>query len=324
MTVNHIKVSQLLRDDLKIVISGGTGFIGKALIQHLVKENNQIVVLTRTPGKYDNPNPGLVEPVFWDGKTIGSWSHKIAGADAVINLAGEPIGIKRWNDSAKQLILNSRIDSAKAIVKAISTNGNSPRVFLSASAASYYGNISGDDVDESRKRGDGFLAETCERWESQARLAESTGARVALLRFGIVLDKNGGALAKMMLPFKIFAGGPPGSGKQWVSWIHREDAVRAIATIIANDNIRGPVNITSPEPVTMREFCSVLAKMLGRPSWAAVPDFVLKTMLGEMSEILLTGQRAISRKLREHGFKFKYPDLKQALGVIFNGINEIA
>jgi NAD dependent epimerase/dehydratase family enzyme len=129
--------------------------------------------------------------VFWDGKTIGSWSHKIAGADAVINLAGEPIGIKRWNDSAKQLILNSRIDSAKAIVKAISTNGNSPRVFLSASAASYYGNISGDDVDESRKRGDGFLAETCERWESQARLAESTGQGWPCFDLGLSSIKTG-------------------------------------------------------------------------------------------------------------------------------------
>lgn len=309
---------------MKIVISGGTGFIGKALISHLIEDNHQIVVLTRNSSRFDNPNPRLVEAVQWDGKTVNSWSDKIAGAETIINLAGEPIGIKRWNDLTKQLILNSRVESTKAIVKALSATNHYPRVFLNASASSYYGDMARDDADESQKRGSGFLSETCERWENQAKLAESSGARVVLLRFGIVLDKDGGALAKMMLPFKIFAGGPPGSGKQWVSWVHREDAVRAIMSIVNNDNIRGPVNVTSPEPVSMRDFCSTLAKTLGRHSWAAVPDFVLKTMLGEMSEMLLTGQRAIPRKLQDYGFKFKYPELKQALGVIFNGINEIA
>lgn len=309
---------------MKIVISGGTGFISKALISHLIEDIHQIVVLTRNSGRFDNPNPRLVEAVQWDGKTVNSWSDKIAEADTIINLAGEPIGIKRWNDLAKQLILNSRVESTKAIVKALSASGNHPRIFLNASASSYYGDMARDDADESQKRGNGFLSETCERWENQAKLAESYGARVVMLRFGIVLDKNGGALAKMMLPFKIFAGGPPGSGKQWVSWIHREDAVRAIVSIIDNDDIRGPVNVTSPEPVSMRDFCSTLAKTLGRHSWGNVPDFVLKTMLGEMSEMLLTGQRAIPRKLQGYGFKFKYPELKQALGVIFNGINEIA
>lgn len=309
---------------MKIVISGGTGFIGKALVSRLIEDKHQIVVLTRDSSKFENPNSQLVEAAQWDGKTVNSWCDKIAGADTIINLAGEPIGIKRWNDSAKQHILNSRVESTKAIVKAISTSDNRPRTFLSASASSYYGDMSRDNADESQKRGNGFLSETCERWENQARLAESYGIRVAMLRFGIVLDKNGGALAKMMLPFKIFAGGPPGSGKQWVSWIHREDAVRAVVMIIENDNIRGPVNITSPEPATMRDFCSTLAKTMGGHSWAAVPDFVLKTMLGEMSDMLLTGQRAIPRKLQEYGFKFKYPELKQALGVIFNGINEIA
>jgi uncharacterized protein (TIGR01777 family) len=309
---------------LKIVISGGTGFVGKALISHLIEDKHQIVVLTRNSDRFDNPNPRLVEAVRWDGKTVNSWSEKIAEADTIINLAGEPIGIKRWNDLAKQLILNSRVESTKAIVKALSASNKPPRVFLNASASSYYGDMARDDADESQGRGNGFLSETCERWENQAKLAESSGVRVVMLRFGIVLDKNGGALAKMMLPFKIFAGGPPGSGKQWVSWIHREDAVRAIVSIIYNDDIRGPVNVTSPEPVSMRDFCSTLAKTLGRHSWAAVPDFVLKTMLGEMSEMLLTGQRAIPRKLQGHGFKFKYPELKQALGVIFNGINEIA
>lgn len=308
---------------MKIVIAGGTGFIGRALISRLLEDNHRIIILTRNPGRFENPNPRLIDVIQWDGKTAISWVDKIAGADTVINLAGEPIGVRRWNDSSKQLILNSRVESTRAIIKAISAFNDRPRIFLNASAASYYGDIPRGDTDESQKRGGGFLAETCERWENQAKSAESTGVRVVILRFGIVLDRDGGALAKMMLPFKIFAGGPPGSGKQWVSWIHREDAVRAIMTIINNDAIRGPVNITSPEPVTMRDFCSTLAKTLGRHSWAAVPDFVLKTMLGEMSEMLLTGQRAIPRKLQDSGFKFKYPELKQALGVIFNGINEV-
>jgi uncharacterized protein len=309
---------------LKIAISGGTGFIGKALIEQLAENNHQIVLLTRNPENVDDTLKNKISIIHWDGKSANSWVNSIEGADAIINLAGEPITIKRWNDATKHLILNSRLDSTKAIVRALATISKKPQVLLNASAAGYYGDIPRGDADESQKRGNSFLAETCERWENQARLAESSGVRVAMLRYGIVLEKDGGALAKMMLPFKIFAGGPPGSGKQWVSWIHREDAIRAIVFALENPNISGPINVASPEPVSMRDFCSTLAKALGRHSWAPVPDFVLKTMLGEMSEMLLTGQRAIPKKLQESGFKFKYPDLRQALGMIFNGINEVS
>jgi uncharacterized protein len=309
---------------LKIAISGGTGFIGKALITQLLEENHEIILLTRNPESIEETHKQGIVVTKWDGKGANSWGASLEGTDAIINLAGEPITIKRWNDSTKQQILNSRLDSTRAIVRAIAVLNKKPIVLLNASASGYYGDIPRGDADESQKCGKSFLAETCERWENQAKIAESLGLRVATLRFGIVLEKDGGALAKMMLPFKIFAGGPPGSGKQWVSWIHREDTIRAIIFALENQSISGPINVASPEPVSMRDFCSTLAKALGRHSWAPVPDFVIKTMLGEMSEMLLTGQRAIPRKLSESGFKFKYPELKQALGMIFHGINEVS
>jgi hypothetical protein len=308
---------------LKIAVCGGTGFIGRTLVNKLIDDKHRVVLLTRNPEAIFNHAKEQLSIVKWDGKTTNSWTEAINGTDAVVNLAGEPITIKRWSDTTKQLIQNSRLDSTKAIVRAIANSQIKPRVFLNASAVGFYGDISSGDADESRKKGAGFLAETCERWENQAKAAELSGVRVAVLRFGIVLEKGGGALAKMMLPFKIFAGGPPGSGMQWVSWIHREDVMRTILFTLENANISGPINVTSPEPVSMRDFCSTLAKALGRRSWAPVPDFVLKTMLGEMSEMLLTGQRAIPRKLQDAGFIFKFPKLEQALSVIFKEHNEV-
>lgn len=308
---------------MKIAVCGGTGFIGRTLVNKLIDDKHRVVLLTRNPEAIFNHAKEQLSIVKWDGKTTNSWTEAINGTDAVVNLAGEPITIKRWSDTTKQLIQNSRLDSTKAIVRAIANSQIKPRVFLNASAVGFYGDISSGDADESRKKGAGFLAETCERWENQAKAAELSGVRVAVLRFGIVLEKGGGALAKMMLPFKIFAGGPPGSGMQWVSWIHREDVMRTILFTLENANISGPINVTSPEPVSMRDFCSTLAKALGRRSWAPVPDFVLKTMLGEMSEMLLTGQRAIPRKLQDAGFIFKFPKLEQALSVIFKEHNEV-
>ncbi len=301
---------------MKIILSGGTGFIGRALLDRLLGAGHRVVLLTRNPGPARLLLKGYGEVQQWNGSAEGPWTSHIESADAVINLAGESIIAKRWTTRQKEKIISSRISATKAIVEAISTASKKPSVFVSASAMGYYGNVEHDEVTESRAKGNGFLADTCEQWENTAREAEKWGLRVVLTRIGVVLEKDGGALQRMLLPFRIFMGGHLGSGKQWFSWIHRDDIVEAIIFLLGAPNIAGPVNLVSPNPVTMKEFCRVLGKVMGRPSWAPVPSFVLRSLLGEMSEMLLTGQRVIPQKLQEAGYRFKYPRLEEALAAI--------
>ena len=204
-----------------------------------------------------------------------------------------------------------------AIVSAIGQARKKPSVLVSASAVGYYGHVEYGDVAETHSKGNDFLAAVCERWEQEARRAEAYGVRVITPRFGVVLEKEGGALKRLLLPFKLFLGGPLGSGKQWFPWVHRDDVIEIISFVLQNPKVSGPVNVTAPEPVTMKEFCTALGKALHRPSWAPVPAFVLRTILGEMSLVVLTGQRAIPKKLLEAGYTFKYPQLTGALSAIF-------
>ncbi len=301
---------------MKIILSGGTGFIGKALLDRLLVAGHRIVLLTRNPGPARLLIQGYGEVQKWDGRAAGEWTSHIESADAVINLAGESIIAKRWTARQKEKIISTRIAATKAIVEAISKAAKKPSVFVNASAIGYYGNVENEEVTKSRSKGNGFLADTCEQWENTAREAEKSGVRVVLTRIGIVLEKEGGALQRMLLPFQIFMGGHLGSGKQWFSWIHRDDIVEAIIFLLGASNIVGPVNLVSPNPVSMKEFCKVLGKVMGRPSWAPVPSFVLRSVLGEMSEMLLTGQRVIPQKLKEAGYRFKYPRLEEALAAI--------
>ena len=302
---------------MKILLTGGTGFIGIPLMQRLLGEGHQVVLLSRNPENFGVAANGSLMIERWDGKSSGFWAEQMNSIDGVINLAGEPIGLKRWNNTIKAAIRNSRIEATQVIVEAISQSTVRPKVLINASAVGFYGDVPLSDVDETIGRGRGFLAETCELWEHRALAAKKQGVRVTLLRTGIALEKDGGVLARMMVPFKAFAGGPPGTGRQWISWIHRDDVIEAILFILKNDGLEGPINITAPEPATMRDFCQILARTIGRPSWAPVPEIVLKAMLGEMSEMLLTGQRALPRKLLEAGFIFKYPNLEGAFKAIF-------
>ncbi|HXV27988.1 MAG TPA: TIGR01777 family oxidoreductase [bacterium] len=301
---------------MKIILTGGTGFIGKALLDRLLELEHRVVLLTRNPMQGKFLLKGYGEAQQWDGETEGPWTNHFESADAVINLAGESIVAKRWTTQQKARIISSRIKATKAIANAIAKAGKKPAVFVNASAMGYYGNVENGDVTESDPHGTGFLAETCEQWESQAREAEKSGVRVVLTRIGIVLEKNGGALQRMLLPFRFFMGGHLGSGKQWFSWVHREDIVEAIIFLLNQPTVSGPVNLVSPNPVTMKEFCKTLGKVMGRPSWAPVPAFMLRLLLGEMSEMLLTGQRVIPKKLQDAGYRFKYPNLEDALRAI--------
>lgn len=301
---------------MKIVVSGGTGFIGRVLLRRLKEENHQVVLLTRDPDVAKSLASDNILLAPWDGKTVGAWADHMEGADAVVNLAGEPVVGKRWTSAQKSRILNSRVDAAKAFVFAVGQSRKKPSVLVNASAVGYYGHVEDKEVTESHPRGKGFLSDTCELWEEAARAAERFGVRVVCLRIGIVLEKDGGALQKMIPPFQFFMGGPLGSGRQWVPWIHRDDLVGAILFALVHQELSGPVNATSPHPVTMKAFCETLGEALHRPSWAPAPSFALRLLLGEMSEVLLTGQKAIPKKLEGAGYSFRYPELHTALHTI--------
>lgn len=298
---------------MKIVLSGSTGFIGKTLTRRLASNGHEIVCLTRNPEKYKSSNSKNISYIKWNARTTDSWAEVVDSADAVINLAGEPIDEKRWTRYQKEWILNSRIESTNAVVEAISMAKNQPSTLINASAVGYYGDVKSCSVDESHPRGTGFLADVCELWENAAKKAEKYNTRVVMLRTGVVLESDGGALKRMLSAFKAFASGTPGSGSQWVPWIHRKDVISAIEFILKNNSLSGPVNISSPNPVTMKELATTIGEILHKPMWAPIPSFVVKAALGEMAEMLLTGQKVIPFKLIEAGFEFKYPYLKDAL-----------
>ena len=298
---------------MKIMIAGGTGFIGGDLVAQLRSKGHELFLLSRSEKKSADSN---IHYLPWDGKSSGSWGSQMSAMDAVINLAGEPIAGKRWSAAQKDKILQSRILGTRAIIEAISKSNPKPKLLINASAVGYYGNVPEGDVSETHTKGKGFLADTCEAWENEALRAQAVGLRTVLLRTGIVLERGGGALSKMLPPFQFFAGGPLGSGRQWFPWIHREDVVRILLFALENEAISGAVNTTAPNPVTMREFCRDLGKVMHRPSWAPVPGLALKILLGEMSEMLLGGQKALPEKLLKHQFIFKFPNLEGALADI--------
>jgi len=289
---------------MKIVVAGGTGFIGEALVRRLAERGEDVTVLTR------NPRKGGLQ---WDGRSQGPWSDDVAQADVVINLAGENISEGRWTAARKRRLLDSRLHATHAIVEALRREPSRPRTLINASAVGLYGNRGDELLDESSPRGDGFLAELVERWETAARFAEPF-ARLVLIRFGVVLAAEGGALKKLLLPFKLGVGGPIGSGKQWMSWIDREDALRLIEWTIDNPQARGVYNATSPEPLRNRDFSRALARALHRPALVPTPPFALRALFGEMAdEALLASQRAVPRRAMDEGFRFERSTLAESL-----------
>lgn len=292
---------------MKIVVAGGSGFLGEALVRRLLARGDDVAVLTRDPS---HVNAG--RPVRWDARSQGAWSEEVAGADAVVNLAGENIGEGRWTEARKRRLIDSRLNATRAIVEAL-RRAPRPRVLVNASATGFYGNRQDDELDESSARGQGFLAQLVEQWEAAAREADPQ-TRVVLLRFGVVLGKGGGALQKMLLPFKLGVGGPIGNGMQWMSWISRDDALRMIEWAIDNPSVRGVYNATSPRPVRNREFTKALGRAVSRPAVLPAPAFALRAVFGQMAdEVLLGGQKVLPRRAEGEGFAFETPGVETAL-----------
>lgn len=296
---------------MKIVIAGGTGFIGQPLVERLLSRG-EVIVLSRHPSKVARGR-GMA----WSPPQQGAWSDEVAAADVVINLAGENIGDGRWTEARKNALVRSRIDSTTALATAVNRSADPAKLFLSASAVGYYGPRGDETLDENATRGVGFLADLVEKWESAARSVEGN-RRLVITRFGVVLDNGGGALAKMLLPFRLGLGGPIGSGKQWMSWIDREDVHRAIEWAIDHRDARGVYNVTSPQPVRNRDFTRALAAALHRPAFIPIPSFALRIAFGEMAdETLLTGQKVVPNRLASESFAFGSPTIESALGRIF-------
>lgn len=297
---------------MRVFITGATGFIGHRLSQFLVDKGHLVTGLGRSPSHLLEGNKKF-DYISADGTQAGDWQDDLSEADAVINLAGVNI-FRYWTSRTKKLICDSRIQTTRNVVEAMS--GSKVQVLVNASAIGYYGDTGDNAVNEDVAPGKGFLAEVCVDWEKEALKAGEKNNRVVLTRFGVVLGKNGGALPKMILPFKLFAGGPMGSGNQWFSWIHREDLLSAILFTLENNNATGAFNLCAPNPVRNREFAKIAGDILNRPSFFKVPSFMIKLVMGEMGASMLQSQKALPERLLNHGFEFKYPYVKSALEAI--------
>jgi uncharacterized protein (TIGR01777 family) len=301
---------------MRIVIAGGSGFLGQALTQALVSAGHRIQILTRQTVRPDaNVPDSPVERINWmpDGD-VGPWARLCAGADAVINLAGESIGSTRWSNLRKAQLITSRLLPTRSLVTFMKGAEPSPALLVSSSAIGYYGDCPDQTLTEASRDGADFLAELCVEWEKEAARARSDRSRVVLVRTGIVLDPHEGALAKMLTPFRLFAGGPFGSGRQYMSWIHRDDWVSLVAWAVATPHVDGPLNATSPHPVSNAEFARSLGRALRRPALLPVPSFVLRLILGEMAgPLLLHSQRVVPARPVAGGFRFAHDTLDAAL-----------
>jgi len=292
---------------MKVLITGASGLIGTALTRSFAEKGYEVLLTSRSEPKDDRHIKWSVEEGF-------EHPERLEGLDAVIHLAGESVNALRWTDEKKKAILDSRVIGTRNVVETISKLKDKPKVLVAASGVGYYGERGDEEVTESSNSGEGFLADVSRAWEAESRRAEDAGVRTVLLRTGMVLSKDGGALASMMTPFKMGVGGTIGSGKQWMSWISLDDHISVINFVLENENIRGAVNSVSPNPVRNQEFTDVMGDVLYRPTIIPLPEFAVSMLLGEMGdELLLTSTRAIPKRLEDNGFHFKYPQLKAAL-----------
>jgi uncharacterized protein (TIGR01777 family) len=291
---------------MKVAVSGATGLIGAALRESFLRDGVQVLALSR------RKSVAPLETVTWDVENGRFDASALEGVDAVVHLAGESIA-QRWSESRKKAIRGSRVEGTRLLVEGLKSLKNRPKVLVSSSAIGFYGNRDDEVLDESSPPGTGFLPETCQAWERAAMEAMGLGVRTAVVRTGIVLSTRGGALGKMLLPFRMGLGGPVGSGRQWMSWIHIDDLVGAIRFTLEKEDVMAAVNGTAPNPVTNQEFTRALGRALSRPAFLPAPALGMKLIFGEMSELLLEGQRVIPRKLAANGFKFRHPELLGAL-----------
>jgi uncharacterized protein (TIGR01777 family) len=303
---------------MKVLITGGTGMIGRRLAKHLIRQEHEVVILSRSPERRVEGLPDSVRLVGWDARTPRGWEDEVNSSQAVVNLAGAPLpgeGFfpKRWTDARRQILWDSRVQAGQAVVDAITAADSRPQVVLQASAIGYYGPNPPGVVTEESPPGDDFLSQLTVAWEESTLGMEELGVRRVVVRTGIVLDPQDGALPRLLLPFRLFVGGPMGSGRQWMSWIHPADEIAALAFLLTHTNASGPFNLTAPNPVSNSEFSNTLGGVLGRPSWFPLPGFALKLAFGEVSTTVLDGQQVLPMRLSKLGFEFRFPTLSQAL-----------
>jgi uncharacterized protein (TIGR01777 family) len=300
---------------MRVVIAGGSGLIGRALTAPLAAQRNEVVVLSRDPARVRGLPPGA-RVAGWDGRTAAGWGALLDSGTVIINLAGEPVADGRWTVERKRRIRESRLHAGGAVVEAVrqaAGTGRAPALLIQASATGYYGDAGDDEVTEDHPAGDDFLAAVSVAWEAATAEIESLGVRRVLLRTGIVLHPDGGALPRMVLPFRLGAGGRLGGGRQWFPWIHWLDEIDAILFLLANSAARGPFNLSAPQPVRNRDWSRALGRQLHRPSFLGAPAFALRLALGDMAEALLHGQRALPQRLLAAGYSFHHPTLGEAL-----------
>ena len=301
---------------MKIAVTGATGFVGSHLVERLVAEGHDVKVFTRSVEKarkvFSGKNDKAIEYVTYTPTESGAWQGEISGCDGVINLAGEPIS-ERWSAERKKRIMNSRKIGTQKLVEAIAKAEQKPSVLVSSSAIGFYGTSqSAEFFETSEPAVNDFLSQVCQEWEAEANKAKDAGVRVAIVRTGIVLG-NGGAIAKMITPFKLYAGGPVGSGRQWFSWIHIDDLVSLFIKALLDPSMQGVYNGTAPNPVRMKELCDTLGSVMDRPSWLPVPDFAIEALLGDGAVVVLKGQKVLPERTQASGFAFKYAEPKAAL-----------
>jgi uncharacterized protein (TIGR01777 family) len=303
---------------MRVIIPGGSGLVGRALTENLAADGHEVIVLSRSPQEVDSL-PTLARAVGWDARTAAGWADLADGANAIVNLAGanlagEGFFPSRWTAERKRIIRDSRVNAGRAVVDAVQRAETKPGVVIQASGAGYYGQRGDEEVAEDGLPGLDYLAQlAAEDWEPSTTPVEEVGVRRAIVRSGAVLDADEGALPRLVLPFRLFVGGPMGSGKQWFPWIHIQDEVRAIRFLIDHEEASGAFNLTAPQPLTNADFARAIARAMGRPSWLPVPGFALKLAFGEVSAVLLTGQRAVPERLLAMGFEFRFPDADSAL-----------
>jgi NAD dependent epimerase/dehydratase family enzyme len=320
-----------MTDTKRVVVTGATGMIGRQLCNQLSAKGYHVVAFSRDPQKARQSVPSAAEYIAWTPSENGPWASAIDGAHGVIHLAGASLFGKRWTDSYKREIVESREIGTRGLVNAMTQAQNKPKVFVSMSAVGYYGPHGEELLDENAPAGSDFLARVCQAWEREARRAEALGIRTVLFRSGVVLggdekmslpiviagaslDRPGvilkteeGAFPLLVMPFHFFAGGPILPGTQYLSWIHADDTIGLLLFALEDERVRGPLNATASEPITNRDMAKTIGRVMGRPSWVPVPGFALKLMLGEMADMITTGQRALPKKAQELGYQFKHP-----------------
>lgn len=297
---------------MRFLIIGGSGLIGRELATRLALGSNEVIILSRRPEQVVGLPSGVVARP-WDGHTAEGWVPMADGADAIINLAGENIGSGRWTKERKSLILESRLNAGRAIVEAVEKAPRKPDVVVQASGVGYYGPHGNEEITEESPPGNDFLSRLAVAWEASTAPVEMLGVRRVVIRTGVVLSASGGALPRMVLPFRLFAGGRLGSGRQWLPWIHITDEARAIRFLVERKHARGAFNLAAPIPITNAEFSQLLAQILKRPAVFPVPAALLRAAFGEMATVILEGQRAVPQRLLQLGFSFRFTDARSAL-----------